>query len=128
LCRDWSCSVSALKLRCWNGMVLVNAGHTSVYDIIVGKQLVVGRYMLCWYLAVDAVLAELCVGWEVHKRLSYIECHWPYFVGFGLPLAITTSLPTSFIVRLVYVNVHWAVYCLPISTHLHQHFEWIKIL
>nr|CAG4634795.1 EOG090X06IP [Alona affinis] len=34
-------------------------------------------------------------GWELPKRLTYIENHWPYFVGFGLPLAILTSMPTS---------------------------------
>ncbi|XP_071957988.1 etoposide-induced protein 2.4-like [Antedon mediterranea] len=37
-------------------------------------------------------------GWEVHKRLSFIESNWPYFVGFGLPLALITSLPSSFFV------------------------------
>lgn len=37
-------------------------------------------------------------GWRVDKRLSYIECNWPYFVGFGLPLAVLTSVSPSFIV------------------------------
>nr|CAG4636184.1 EOG090X06IP [Eubosmina coregoni]SVE69808.1 EOG090X06IP [Eubosmina coregoni] len=37
-------------------------------------------------------------GWELPKRLTYIENHWPYFVGFGLPLAVLTSLPTSTLV------------------------------
>lgn len=38
------------------------------------------------------------MSWPVHKRLCYIENNWPYFVGFGLPLAVLTSLPESFIV------------------------------
>nr|CAG4643217.1 EOG090X06IP [Ilyocryptus agilis] len=37
-------------------------------------------------------------GWELPKRLTYIENHWPYFVGFGLPLAVLTSLPASALV------------------------------
>jgi len=37
-------------------------------------------------------------GLELHKRLSFIECHWPYFLGFGMPLAIITSYPESQVV------------------------------
>ena len=29
-------------------------------------------------------------GLELHKRLSYVETHWPYFLGVGLPLALVT--------------------------------------
>lgn len=39
------------------------------------------------------------MGWELHKRLAFIETNWAYFLGFGLPLAILTHLPNSQIVR-----------------------------
>ncbi|CAB3365646.1 Hypothetical predicted protein [Cloeon dipterum] len=39
------------------------------------------------------------MGWELHKRLTFIETQWPYFLGFGLPLTISTSISTSFIIN-----------------------------
>ncbi|XP_050715792.1 etoposide-induced protein 2.4 homolog isoform X1 [Eriocheir sinensis] len=35
------------------------------------------------------------MGWELYKRLSYIEANWPYFIGFGLPLTVITMYPSS---------------------------------
>ena len=29
----------------------------------------------------------------VQRRLSCIESHWPYFLGYGFPLAVLTSTP-----------------------------------
>lgn len=39
------------------------------------------------------------IGWELHKRLLFIETNWAYFIGFGLPLSIITALPQSYVVR-----------------------------
>ncbi|GAU93746.1 hypothetical protein RvY_05637 [Ramazzottius varieornatus] len=36
------------------------------------------------------------LGWEVNKRVSYVEARWPYFLGFGLPLALATSYTESY--------------------------------
>ncbi|CAG9766507.1 unnamed protein product [Ceutorhynchus assimilis] len=38
------------------------------------------------------------MGWELHKRLSFIEENWPYFIGFGLPLAIFTNIWDSWVI------------------------------
>lgn len=45
------------------------------------------------------------MGWELHKRLTFIENNWPYFLGFGLPLAVLTQIPQSYIIRWVYFNL-----------------------
>lgn len=39
------------------------------------------------------------MGWELHKRLTYIETHWPYFLGFGTILTILTQLSSSIFIR-----------------------------
>lgn len=37
-------------------------------------------------------------GLSLHKRLAFVETNWPYFLGFGLPLAVFTSMPENTVV------------------------------
>ncbi|XP_053695323.1 etoposide-induced protein 2.4 homolog [Sabethes cyaneus] len=50
--------------------------------------------MLCSLYAFE--YKWLNMGWELHKRLTYIENNWPFFIGFGLPLAILSELAGAF--------------------------------
>ncbi|XP_020278863.1 etoposide-induced protein 2.4 homolog isoform X2 [Pseudomyrmex gracilis] len=52
------------------------------------------------------------MGWELHRRLTFIEGNWPYFLGFGMPLAVLTQLPNSYV---------WLCFFYFVST---VHFKW----
>lgn len=39
-------------------------------------------------------------GYELHKRLKFVEINWPYYVGFGMILAsLTEFTSSSFVIK-----------------------------
>ncbi|XP_063222927.1 etoposide-induced protein 2.4 homolog isoform X2 [Bacillus rossius redtenbacheri] len=84
--------------------VLVQAlflGQTLVVGLlpIVFLGEVLSLVHLCMLYSLYAFEYKWCnMGWELHQRLTFIENNWPYFLGFGLPLAVVTSLHPSYVI------------------------------
>ncbi|CAG0922042.1 unnamed protein product [Notodromas monacha] len=55
------------------------------------------------------------LGWALDRRLEEIELHWPYFVGFGLPMSVLTSFHDSYFVSGCLFSVFFPI--LIISAH-----------
>ncbi|XP_054168382.1 etoposide-induced protein 2.4 homolog [Oppia nitens] len=50
------------------------------------------------------------LGWELHRRLHFIEKYWTYFLGFGLPLAIVTYLIPSYYLSGAMFSIFFPLY------------------
>jgi len=49
-------------------------------------------------------------SWELHRRLLFIEINWPYFLGFGLPLTVLTSLPETFLMSGCWFSILFPIF------------------
>lgn len=71
-----------------------------------------------WYLFHFALLYSLYafeykwvhMGWPLHKRLQNIDRKWPYYLGFGLPLAVVTTFFSSFIGSMIIFSALFPYY------------------
>ncbi|KAK4318440.1 hypothetical protein Pmani_010549 [Petrolisthes manimaculis] len=77
-------------------LFLIQANVVMMVSPLMGVGLVLSGVHMCMLNALYAFEYRwFNMGWELYKRLSFIEQNWPYFMGFGAPLAVITMYPSS---------------------------------
>jgi len=52
------------------------------------------------------------LGWNVVKRISFIENNWPYFVGFGTLLSVLTTVTSSAVISACIFGIIFPIFIL----------------
>jgi len=87
------------KIRHFDGMLYLQSTLVSMLPIVFLGDVLCLVHMCMLYSLYSFEYKWFNMGWELHRRLTFIESNWPYFIGFGLPLAVLTALPSSFFSR-----------------------------
>ena len=83
----------------FDGMLCLQSTLVSMLPIVFLGDVLCLVHMCMLYSLYSFEYKWFNMGWELHRRLTFIESNWPYFIGFGLPLAVLTALPSSFFSR-----------------------------
>ena len=83
----------------FDGMLCLQSTLVSMLPIVFLGDVLCLVHMCMLYSLYSFEYKWFNMGWELHRRLTFIESNWPYFIGFGLPLAVLTALPSSFFNR-----------------------------
>jgi len=80
-------------------LFLVQANAVAYIPIAVLGQVASVFHLALLYALYSFEYKWFNMGWELHRRLNFIETNWPYFLGFGLPLTVLTSLSSSYFIN-----------------------------